>query len=436
MKVTQLSTWDAACGIADYTANLCGGLAQIGVETDIVAIDRDELALLPRRELREYFDDIAARLEAAEVVHLQHEFGFFAGRYGYGTSVREFARLLRAVARPGRRVVTTFHTEPLSLRGNRGALDAAGRGAMMAAWRGLVAPQYNRRPNVSAIVHTRHARTGFVDSGVLAHTIDVIPHGMPEGRPVSETEAVEARAALGAGEDHIVLGVFGFLSAYKGHLTALRALRALPPRYRLLFIGGRHPQSGDHTLERVLSFVRRHPELEPRLTITGYQELDRARRSLAACDLLLAPYAPDVNLMASGALGQALASGRPVIGSAIPAFAELAREHGCLEPVPGTPNELALGIERLMADPRRREELIAAAGRYVVGHGWPQVAELHRRVYADAPVSTRSRRSPSSRGRSAPTRTPPTPRPPQPTAPHAATDQALSRAPGSLPPDR
>src|SRR5690349_4349833 len=103
MKVTQVSTWDTACGIAHYTSFLRDALEAQGVEVDVLTVDRDELRYLPRRELLDHFDALATRLPDSDVVHIQHEFGFYAGRYGYGTSVRAFSRFLRGVTAGGRR---------------------------------------------------------------------------------------------------------------------------------------------------------------------------------------------------------------------------------------------------------------------------------------------------------------------------------------------
>ena len=50
---------------------------------------------------------------------------------------------------------------------------------------------------------------------------------------------------FGLDPDHRYLGVFGFLSSYKGHLTAIKALEFLPDDWRLVIVGGEHP----HALE-------------------------------------------------------------------------------------------------------------------------------------------------------------------------------------------
>jgi glycosyltransferase involved in cell wall biosynthesis len=44
-------------------------------------------------------------------------------------------------------------------------------------------------------------------------------------------------------DDDILIGMFGYLSAYKGHTDALNALKKLPKNYKLLIFGRQHPQT-------------------------------------------------------------------------------------------------------------------------------------------------------------------------------------------------
>jgi glycosyltransferase involved in cell wall biosynthesis len=48
---------------------------------------------------------------------------------------------------------------------------------------------------------------------------------------------------LGTTDEDILIGLFGYLSKYKGHLTAIEAMRYLPSNYKLVIAGRQHPQS-------------------------------------------------------------------------------------------------------------------------------------------------------------------------------------------------
>ena len=40
-----------------------------------------------------------------------------------------------------------------------------------------------------------------------------------------------------------IIGLFGFVSEYKGHETAIRALKLLPAEYKIIIFGSQHPMS-------------------------------------------------------------------------------------------------------------------------------------------------------------------------------------------------
>lgn len=386
MRVAHVSTWDTECGIARYTQYLKQGLERVGVDGDVVAIDRDRTRYLARRELRHYYSGLAEQLHDSDLIHIQHEFGFFGDDRNYRSMVFEFRRFLKASLQLGKPVFITFHTDPYwyapptsDPRTLAIALPAK------ALWRTAVPPVLNRNSTAHAVVHSGTARKGLINAGVTPKRVTLVPHGVPAPSPVQSDPAVAraARKRLDIPEQATVLGVFGFLSKYKGHMTALRALQHLPRHYQLLFVGGQHPLGSERELESALAYMDEYPELRSRLTVTGHESDDRAREDLAATDMLLAPYEAGTTLSASGALGWALSSGRPVISSKIAPFVELAGDAGCLELVtPDAPHELALAIERLAADPAGRRRLVARAAQYCDMFSWERTAATHARLYA------------------------------------------------------
>ncbi len=383
MRVVQVSTWDIVCGIADYTRHLRSGLEANGVSCEITAIDRDEWRYLPRRELAERFSRLAQDLPQADVVHIQHEFGLFAGSYDYLVSVRRYASFLRAVLGRGTPVVTTFHTEPFHFVGGPGV--TTGRALVgRAAWRAGVPPLLGLHPRAHAIAHSRTSRRALIDSGVRAGRISVIPHGLPAPEPApDEAQRQRTRARLSIPADATVVGLGGFMVATKGHMTALHALRRTPEHFHLAVLGGPHPAGADRTLNDVLSFLDDYPELSRRVTVTGYLPLPDLRDGLGACDLVVAPYEPWPPQSASGALGWALASGRPVIASRTSAFAELARDSGALRLVtPSAPEELALALRDLAENADERAALTAAANAWCSAHDWERTGATHAALYA------------------------------------------------------
>jgi FkbM family methyltransferase len=390
VKITQVSTWRTQCGIAGYTELLCRGLAEHGVESDVVAIDREATRDLSVRELREHFEQLGEQLRDAELIHIQHEFGFFAGSYHFRASIMNFRRVLRAARRGGRPVFVTFHSLPFDVSWahmdwSRLPAEQLVMLAARNAWRAAVVPLVGDARGPRAIVHGRLGRRLLIDSGVRREHIAVIPHGTPPPRPAGSTaRRAEVRARLGLAEDATVLGIFGYLSAAKGHVTAVEALEHLPEHYQLVLAGGPHPLDERSALRAVLARVADRPELRDRVAVTGYLPEADAIDCLDAVDIMLAPY-EDRQQVSSGALGWALASGKPVIATRVPMFREIVEQSGCAELVAlDSPGELALAAERIAEEPALRERLLSRARDWCEENSWTQVASRHAALYARA----------------------------------------------------
>ena len=91
------TSWGSRCGIASYTAALVGELEALGAGIDVVPVpytDRD-----PGRA-----DAALARLNGADLVHIQHEYTFWGGVAPGASSLPGYFRRLRAPR------VVTAHT--------------------------------------------------------------------------------------------------------------------------------------------------------------------------------------------------------------------------------------------------------------------------------------------------------------------------------------
>jgi FkbM family methyltransferase len=389
VNVTHVSTWEVQCGIAGYTELLCGALERHGVSCEVIPIDRDHAAYLPKRELRDYFNSLADRLAAVELVHIQHEFGFFSGSYHFRASVANFRRLLKAAQRGGRPVVVTFHTSPFYVdwsRINWTSSDPVMQALLMGAktwWRAGIGSFINRHPQVRAHVHGRTGRRLLIDSGIRQEQIELIAHGTPSPRPAPSGSRAMVRQRLGLAEDATVIGIFGFLASSKGHADALAALQHLPEDFQLLLIGGPHPGDDRSALGEMMEKLSAKPRLSERVAVTGFLGEADARASLDAVDIMVAPYRDSAQTV-SGAFGWALASGKPVIASRIPAFRELVHEAACAELVaPESPGELAVTIERVAGDPELRGRLVSNALAWCEANSWDAVAGRHAELYTE-----------------------------------------------------
>jgi len=382
-SVAMVTTWRTQCGIADYTADLSDALGDAGVACHTVAIDRQRMRYMTEAELHSEFSRLAAQAAGHDVVHVQHEYGFFAGAYGWGVSLRVFHRFLDALRRHTPHVVVTMHTEPVFLEeavtSPRDRLRQIGRRRL---WWSLTR-SINAHRGVRVVVHSRTTRRRLVDLGLDAGRVSIIPQGIPQPwQAVEATARREARAGLGLDDDAVVLGLFGFMSRYKGYNVATDALRHLPGNIHLLILGGPHPLGSDSALEDVLAELSRRKQLRSRVHLTGFVPAARLAALRSTVDICVAPYLTRPRLSSSAALSWGLASGRPVIASRIPAFEELAEDGQCLHLVnPERPRELAHAIEQLAADEHRQETLATNASAYAAANSWDARAADHLALY-------------------------------------------------------
>jgi glycosyltransferase involved in cell wall biosynthesis len=311
---------------------------------------------------------------------VQHEFGFFGTNYP--DSIRNFGNLLRSLRRTNKPVLVTYHTDPhfpFALPASRQGIKQAVLNRM---WRWLVARQFRGRKGCHALVHTAKGRQALIHSGMATSNVSMVPMGH-EPRAVSKDpdERRRAKRTLGISPDAVLLSMFGFISAYKGHAIAVKALKSLPKNYVLAIIGGRHPCAGEEpTMNAILRAWRKQDP--KRLTITGYADRPTIDLYQQATDICLAPYMPSFNLSASAALTWALTSGRPTIASGIPAFEDINRRGECLMTVtPGAADELAWTIQRVARDEPLQAWLVAKAQAYAEANSWRVAAERNHSVY-------------------------------------------------------
>jgi FkbM family methyltransferase len=383
ISVLHLSTWNDRCGIADYAENLVQHLDQHSVSNNVFPLSVREMRWMTQRELSLVFRKFLQSCGDTDLIHIQHEFSFFRGAGQFKDSCRQFGKVLRALKAKKIQVVVTFHTEP-ELRPLQPGFKAWSKAIFREViWKWHVARQFRGRRGAYAITHTNKTRFEMISSGFASSNVKVVPMGhVSRHLPNSNLTRQEAKQRLGIPPDCVLLSIFGFISYYKGHVWAVQALERLPANYHLAIIGGSHPDSeGDLTIDSVLQLWQQNNP--GRLIITGYASREQIDLFHAATDICLAPYLP-CNLSSSAAITWAISSGRPVIGSRIPAFREINAEHECMAMVtPYAIHELKWQIERLASDHSLQEKLVRNAREFAEKNSWTEVAGAVELIYRD-----------------------------------------------------
>ncbi len=408
-RLAIVSTYDELCGIAGYTRAL---VRELEANFDIDVMDLNQYLLRsPYKRVQRLADlhikDIARRLRRFDCVNIQLEYGTL------GRTERQIIRRLRCLVSAAPALSVTFHT--IIVPGDLGwpefwALASAGKIATLLAYRrnaSLASKTYamlraaQRRKHVSAIAHNKR------DMQLLR---DVVRLKQVHNHPlafVSPTQAEAIRAVSTRGQFPSLrnlppatklIGTFGFLSAYKGFETAIRALRYLPDDHHLLVFGGVHPQSirreasidpyvarlleegksGPGVLDRLLGLGQvaettrngsradavnvtlgaevsdamfgKHPDdMSHRIHFMGSLSDDEFAGAMAVCDAVVMSYL-EVGQTSSGPIAMAVDLGCRVIASRTHAFMQFARYH------PGRVEFFDIGnflelSERLRSDP-------------------------------------------------------------------------------------
>jgi glycosyltransferase involved in cell wall biosynthesis len=187
--------------------------------------------------------------------------------------------------------------------------------------------------------------------------VEHIPHGCPTWFPPRKADRGKT------------IGVFGFLGRHKGFWRLLDVLRELPDARLVMF-----SHTKDPGLERQWEQAAEGLAVDRCRAFLPSQEI--AARLAAQADILVYWYDAIASASASGAVRIGLASGVPVLSSAVPWFEDV-RE------VTYQPQDLASGVRRLLQDESLRKELVQKAREFCHAMSWAHTAQAHRRLWRD-----------------------------------------------------
>lgn len=259
LKMAIVSSYDESCGIASFTKILTNSIQSLykNVQVTVFPLDLDLLQSVERsirRDADRYIDKLSKDLNAFDLVNIQIEYGL------YGAFPRDIVRRLERLFTSNKNTVITLHTVHLLTGGQsaaRNAIAALTRFRLREALKALIMTRYQQahvkisrkairmaaRHNVRIIVHTLRSKAQilrlFNYSNVDVHPLKLVP----QDYKVNNDTLDKIKHNIGCRTDDILIGIFGFISPYKGHMDALKALRHLPQNYKLLIFGRQHPRS-------------------------------------------------------------------------------------------------------------------------------------------------------------------------------------------------
>jgi glycosyltransferase involved in cell wall biosynthesis len=345
-----ISTYDDLCGIASYVKAIEHSLSEyfdvtilnlaVGLQNDRIAFDK-------------HIEEISEKLTRYDVVNLHFESALF------GQTGREITKRLDKIMQASKKLIFTSHRLDVGVGLNRYSLFNKLKKFQFLSLLHEIGAWYKARYITSHIIATLKKRPSCAPYHIIVHRkLDAMRLKYVFGY---DTDTVLAyplvffvkekltayqkdfdcrswREKHGIPLDKKVIGVFGFLGQYKGHMTALKALAHLPQDFCLMIAGGQHPAAItttniDPTITELLSALTdpnnttfspsEKIQLLARVFFLGSQTTDDEMvAAVCATDYVLLPYF-EVGLNASGIASMALELNKKMILSRTIAFIEL-----------------------------------------------------------------------------------------------------------------
>ncbi len=388
-SVALMTPWDQQCGNAEYAKRLAVGLERFAT---ILPFDMRNLIdgekRISRWELDRYFRDLVAAVNRsdADLIHIQHEFCFFARRIAPAN--RRFLQVMKQLRKP---VVISLHTWLKSMsRAQRNRVSSQLLETALHGHRNRHIAAALRRAD-AIVLHSKDTHKYFVETFPdMKKRVHVVP--IPIERAVTEVTEPPLRKNP---RDTWVM-VPGFVSRYKGHGHVLSALRHLPDGFKLVVAGGVHPK--DKTGNDYWMDLIQQADvwgLQSRILFTGFlaSAADQAA-ILEQADVFVLPY-DEVGQSGSAVLADVLSYDRPVITSRArsmfvyrmdkdTAFSSIATDVGDAEQFAATIRQCARFEPQLYAETRQHRA--TARMRYSLANTQAAYERIYRGVLAGRTV--------------------------------------------------
>jgi Glycosyltransferase len=305
-----VSSHDESCGIAYFTDQIIADISQI-VSCKIIPLDLSltrSTTRTGRRLADAHIKSICIDIVGAKHCNIQIEWGLF------GSTPEDISRRLRWLIAANKNSVVTLHTtnfvqhypKLMMIAKEIAKFNFTGGYRIARERRNILRTllAYNsvikeiKRNNIPIIVHTKRAKKQlsllFGYENVHAHPL-CFPVPTDEVKKRGATLLHTIKSSIGISEESVSVGLFGFVSHYKGHDDAIRAIDILPEDYHLFIFGRQHPQTIriDGTVEpyiQSLNMLVTDLNLHHRVHFLGeFQEPDFTAL-ISAVDIVWLPY--------------------------------------------------------------------------------------------------------------------------------------------------
>ena len=386
-RVGWVSSWLSRCGIASYSASLSQAIPPDRLRIfasrahETVARDAANVTRCWDAGGLDEGDELAAAIDGAgiDALVIQYSFGFY--------STDRLAKIIAHSKARGRAVHLFLHsTQDVDNPDFKASL-------------GGIVPTLETVDRI--YVHGVDDLNRLRAYGLAANTV-LFPHGIPAPETAQATWSAEAAgsaaatdSSAAAGSDarsgatvhgaadaqgrlagRRVIASYGFLLPHKGAAQLVEAFATLRPAdndLHLVLCCALYSEPASAPTRDAVAALIAHHGLGDRVTlITDFLPDEQSLSWLQRAHLVVFPY-QHTQESSSAAVRMGLASGRPVAVTPLSLFDDVG---DAVHRLPGvTPNDLAAGIARLLADPQLLASRRQAAERYVASRAWPALAQ-------------------------------------------------------------
>lgn len=361
LRILHLSTYNEVCGVSDYLKNYLISLEKLGHTNEVFPID---LTIDSVDKANIYYDKFIEKSKNYDLVHIQHTWGFWAygnNKIQYMTSSSlVFRRILEKLSKNNCKVFVTFHSPPPFL--------------FYSLFNKLFRKYsfdnfFTEYGNMKALVHNNNTKKQFINAGFHPKSVEKIIFPVFENnisQSINDNLKLEIKKKLEIDSKSVVISMLGFLRENKGYDDSLNVLKELPKNFKLLLVGGIHPneRNGDKYLDKIKNIIKDN-SLENRVIITGLYKDEDLSTYFDLTDIILLPYGKEFK-DSSGAGNLVVLSGSPIIAYDHPNLLEMNKNHETLFLVnQGDLNDLKAKIINLSENDKLRDYYINEAKLYV-----------------------------------------------------------------------
>lgn len=254
-----ISSYSESCGNAAFTKILHDSIEYFHKNIDVEVIELD-LKLLQsidratRKQADQHINEIFYKIKKFDLVNIQMEAGL------YGTLPQDIVKRFRKIVSANPLTSVTLHSPRLirtTQSTSRSGIKKLLQLNIIGGLKDILNDKYSNihfeinkkiikasiRYQVDIIVHTERAKKQIRDffsyQKTTVHPLKIVPEGYVQ----STKKLADIKEQLGLEKDDIIIGMFGYINSYKGHIDAIKALKLMPKNHKLLIFGRQHPQT-------------------------------------------------------------------------------------------------------------------------------------------------------------------------------------------------